>query len=77
MGLCTLGLAYACWDYGARRGDVRVMGAGAYLTPLLSTLILVQLGDIMVGNDAWLGCLLIIFGAVLGGGREIFVRRQS
>ncbi len=76
IGFGTFGLAYACWDYGARRGDVRVMGAGSYLTPLLSTLALAILGDIPVTTTAWLACGLIIGGAFVGSGREIFALKN-
>lgn len=76
VGVGTLGLAYACWDYGAKKGDVRVMGAASYLTPLLSTLMLALAGDVVVSGTAWLACLLIIAGAFIGSAREIFSARQ-
>lgn len=72
VGMGTLGLAYACWDYGAKKGDVRVMGAASYLTPLLSTLVLMLVGDVAVSATAWLACLMIIGGAFVGSAREIF-----
>lgn len=72
IGFGTLGFAYACWDYGARQGDVRVMGAGSYLTPLLSTLALSFLGGVPVTAQAWGACGLIVAGAFIGSGRELF-----
>lgn len=73
LGGCgTLMLAYACWDYGAKKGDVRVMGAASYLTPLLSTLILAAVGGISVSSMAWIACALVIGGALLGSARELF-----
>lgn len=74
IGAGTLGGAYACWDYGAKKGDVRVMGAASYLTPLLSTLMLALIGDVDVSGTAWLACLLIVAGAFVGSAREIFGR---
>lgn len=76
IGIGTLGLAYACWDYGAKKGDVRVMGVVSYLTPLLSTMMLALIGDIEVSGTAWLACLMIIGGAFVGSAREIFGGRQ-
>lgn len=76
VGMGTLGLAYACWDYGAKKGDVRVMGVASYLTPLLSTLMLTLAGDIEVSGSAWIACLMIIGGAFVGSAREIFGGRQ-
>lgn len=75
VGMGTLGLAYACWDYGAKKGDVRVMGVASYLTPLLSTLVLMLVGDVAVSGTAWLACLMIIAGAFVGSAREIFGAR--
>lgn len=77
IGMGTLGLAYACWDYGAKKGDVRVMGVASYMTPLLSTLILAMIGDIIVSGTAWLACLMIIAGAFIGSAPEIFGRARS
>lgn len=75
IGFGTLMMAYACWDYGAKKGDVRVMGAGSYLTPLLSTLALAALGNVEVTQTAWLACLMIIAGAFLGSARELMGKR--
>lgn len=74
-GMGTLMLAYACWDYGAKKGDVRAMGAGSYLTPLLSTTVLAVLGDTQVDANAWIACLMVIAGAFLGSARELFGSR--
>lgn len=70
-GFGTLALAYACWDYGAKKGDIRVMGVASYITPLLSTAVLALLGGVEVTAVAWLSCALIIAGAVVGGWKEI------
>lgn len=70
-GIGALMVAYACWDHGAKRGDVRVMSAGSYLTPLLSTLALAMLGNVVVSGTAWFACALIIAGAFLGSMREL------
>ena len=65
LGLGPVGGAFFVWDYGTKRGDIRVLGALAYLAPLLSTLSLVVIG--VRGFDWLLGlaCLLIIGGAVM------------
>jgi drug/metabolite transporter (DMT)-like permease len=65
-GLGPMGLAFYSWDASMKRGDPRVIGALAYLTPLLSTLTLVLLGGRRL--TALTGCAmgLIIAGAVVG-----------
>lgn len=64
LGTATA-LAYACWDAAMRRGDVVLVAACSYFTPLLSTLVsCIYLG---VTGDArlWTGCLAIIAGSLL------------
>ncbi len=41
LGLGPVGGAFFLWDHATKRGDLRVLGAAAYLAPLLSTLVLV------------------------------------
>lgn len=67
MGLGPVGGAFFVWDHGTKHGDIRVLGALAYLAPLLSTLSLVLIG---VRQPDWLlllSCLLIVGGAALAG----------
>jgi drug/metabolite transporter (DMT)-like permease len=66
LGLGPMGLAFYTWDAAMKRGDPRVIGALAYLTPLLSTLVLVLFGGRRL--TALSGCAmgLIVAGAVVG-----------
>ncbi len=68
LGLGPAGGAFFFWDIGMKRGDIRALGALAYATPLLSTLLLILFGR---GAFTWqvaTACLLIVGGAVLGTG---------
>ncbi|WP_430396089.1 aromatic amino acid exporter YddG [Ferrovibrio sp.] len=68
LGLGPAGGAFFLWDIGMKRGDIRALGAMAYGTPLLSTLLLILFGK---GAFTWqvaTACLLIAGGAVLGAG---------
>lgn len=74
LGLGPVGAAFFLWDHGTRHGDVRALGASAYLAPLLSTLILVAFGQ---GEPGWrlaAACLLIVGGAALASG-DVLRRR--
>lgn len=66
LGLGPMGLAFYLWDAAMKRGDPRVIGALAYLTPLLSTLLLVLAGGrrLTLGPGCAMG--LILGGALLG-----------
>jgi drug/metabolite transporter (DMT)-like permease len=44
LGIGPVGLAFYVWDIGMKRGDIRVLGATAYATPLLSTAFLILAG---------------------------------
>src|SRR6516165_654554 len=37
LGIGPVGAAFYSWDIGMKRGDIRVLGAASYATPLLST----------------------------------------
>ncbi|MCF8466925.1 MAG: DMT family transporter [Sneathiella sp.] len=66
LGLGPVGAAFFLWDRGMKQGDIQTLGVLSYLSPLLSTLILLALG---VASFSWslvLGCLFITAGAVIG-----------
>lgn len=65
LGLGPVGGAFFLWDHATKRGDLRVLGASAYLAPLLSTVVLVIAGQAVATWQVWLACLLITGGAVL------------
>ncbi len=71
LGLGPLGLAFFTWDAALKRGDPRVIGALTYLTPLLSTLILVKLGGYPLTRMTGTGMMAIILGALIGS-RDLF-----
>ncbi len=65
LGLVPLGAAFMAWDYGVKHGDIQVLGAASYASPLLSTLVLIAAGRADISNYTIAACLLITFGAVL------------
>lgn len=68
MGLGPLGGAFFLWDAAIKAGDPRRIGLMAFLTPLLSTAILV----LVSGNDLQWNVLLaavLIIGAAVWGSR--------
>jgi drug/metabolite transporter (DMT)-like permease len=67
LGLGPVGLAFFTWDYGVKRGNIRVLGALSYAAPLLSTLLLIAFGRAEATAAVGLACGLIVGGAVLAG----------
>ena len=66
LGAGPLGAAFFAWDAALKRGDPRVIGSLTYLTPLLSTLNLVILGNKPLTWVSTAAMLLIVGGAIIG-----------
>jgi len=66
LGLGPMGLAFFTWDAALKRGDPRIIGALAYLTPLASTLLLVAIGGRTLTWVSVVAMVLILAGAVIG-----------
>lgn len=58
-------LAYVCWDSAARRGNLSLVAALSYLTPLLSVLVSSVYLELPVRPQQWLAGVLVVAGAVL------------
>jgi len=66
LGLGPMGSAFFLWDAALKNGDPRIIGSLAYLTPMLSTLVLVATGRGTLSAVSALAMALIVGGAVLG-----------
>ena len=75
LGAGPMGAAFFAWDAALKRGDPRVIGSLAYLTPLTSTLVLVFLGRRPLTWVSGSAMALIVAGAVIGSW-ELFRRRR-
>ncbi len=65
LGLGPTGIAFFVWDYAMKKGDIKLIGALSYATPLLSTLLLVVFGRSNPSQTVWIACILIVFGSVV------------
>ena len=68
LGVGPVGAAFFTWDYGVKKGNIKVLGASSYAAPLLSTLLLIAFG---LAEASWilaLACVFIVGGAVLAAG---------
>lgn len=72
MGLGPVGAAFFAWDHGVKRGDIQVLGAAAYATPLLSTGLMIVAGLGEPAPAVWIACLAIVAGAVLAAKDVLF-----
>ena len=64
LGLATA-LAYVFWDISMRAGNMVLVAASSYLTPLFSTIVSCIYLGVRPGLGLWLGCAIIIAGSFL------------
>ena len=75
LGLGPVGAAFYAWDIGMKHGDIRVLGAASYATPLLSTAFLVIAGYARPGAAIALAAVLIAGGGLIAA-RDMIGRRS-
>lgn len=66
LGCGPMGAAFYTWDAAMKRGDPRMIGALAYLTPMLSTLLLVAVNGRPFTVLHGAAVVLVTGGAVVG-----------
>jgi drug/metabolite transporter (DMT)-like permease len=64
LGLATY-VAYRLWDVAMRRGNMLLVAACSYLTPLLSTLASCLYLAVAPAPQLWWSCLLLMAGSLL------------
>lgn len=65
LSLGPICLAYIAWNIGIRHGHVRLLAAGSFSIPILSTLILVLMRQATLSVNLAVACLLVVGGAVV------------
>jgi drug/metabolite transporter (DMT)-like permease len=74
LGAGPVGAAFYAWDIGMKRGDIRVLGAASYATPLLSTGFLMLAGFARPSVTIALAALLIAGGGLVAA-KDMFRMR--
>jgi len=65
LGVGPVGAAFYAWDIGMKRGDIRVLGAASYATPLLSTAFLIMAGFAKPSATIAVAAVLIAGGGLI------------
>jgi drug/metabolite transporter (DMT)-like permease len=65
LGIGPVGAAFFAWDIGMKRGDIRVLGAASYATPLLSTAFLIAAGFAKLSFAIAIAAVLIAGGGLI------------
>ena len=75
LGVGPVGAAFFAWDIGMKRGDIRVLGAASYATPLLSTAFLVLAGFASASANIAIAAVLIAGGGLIAA-KDMIARRS-
>jgi hypothetical protein len=75
LGVAPVGAAFYAWDIGVKRGDIRILGVGSYLAPLLSTLFLVLAGYASASWSLALAAALVAGGGILAA-KDMIARKE-
>jgi drug/metabolite transporter (DMT)-like permease len=65
IGVASMMVAYALWDWGMRCGDHLLLGIASYFVPVASTLIASAYLGVRPGWGVLLGCVLVVAGALV------------
>jgi drug/metabolite transporter (DMT)-like permease len=76
LGLGPVGAAFYAWDIGMKRGDIRVLGAASYATPLLSTAFLMIAGYAEPSFSIAIAAVLIAGGGLIAA-KDIMSRKDQ
>ncbi len=75
LGLGPVGAAFYAWDIGMKRGDIRLLGALSYATPLLSTGFLILAGFAQPTPVLAIAAILIAGGGLIAARDMLRARR--
>ncbi len=75
LGIGPVGAAFYAWDFGVKRGDIRVLGAASYAAPVLSTSFLVLAGFAEPSLTLAASAALIAGGGLLAA--KDMIRRRT
>jgi drug/metabolite transporter (DMT)-like permease len=74
LGVGPVGAAFYAWDIGMKRGDIRVLGAASYATPLLSTAFLILAGFAKPSASIAIAAVLIAGGGLIAAKDMVWKR---
>ncbi len=74
LGVGPVGAAFYTWDIGMKRGDIRVLGAASYATPLLSTAFLILAGFAKASTTIAIAAVLIAGGGLIAAKDMVWKR---
>lgn len=71
LGLGPVGAAFFLWDHGTKHGALQILGAAAYLAPLLGAVLLLLMGEAEPTAGLAAAAALIVGGALVASRAEL------
>jgi drug/metabolite transporter (DMT)-like permease len=71
LGLGPVGLAFYVWDRGMKHGNIQLLGAISYATPLMSTMIMAALDLGEANGTLWIAAALVTTGALIAASDQL------
>jgi drug/metabolite transporter (DMT)-like permease len=65
MAACAIGFGYALWNVGILRGNMTLLAAASYFTPVLSAAFSSLMLATALGLTFWVGTAVVCIGAIL------------
>lgn len=65
LGLGPIGCAFFAWDYGVKKGNIKLLGTLSYAAPLLSSMLLICFGLAAPTFNIIISCIFIVGGAAI------------
>lgn len=64
MGLTGQGAAYYCWDFGVKRGDLKLLSVFSYFGPVMSLALMILFGYAQFSLTLLVACSLVVAGGL-------------
>lgn len=82
LGGIAVGMAYVAWTLGMSKGNITVLAAASYFTPVLSCLFAAVWIDAKLDSAFWLGVAMVVAGSLLcwdatGRGVRVLDKKKS
>lgn len=65
MIFSTSGVAYFCWDYGCKKGHVKLLSILSYGNPVISTLMLILFTSAQYSYHVAIACILVVLAWII------------
>jgi drug/metabolite transporter (DMT)-like permease len=60
-----LDITFFVWDYGVKKGNIKLLGTLSYAAPLISTILLISFGLAPLTISVIVACIFIVGGAFI------------